>query len=173
MDSYVLCWEDYPYRLAWFVESATALRLASTTKPCTATNKRLPFRGPEALIAAFHGALYHFGTYSIRGRPEPLTHIDFERLPKEVNIMPGSYVQARLPLTRYYNQTRKQIARQFVQYNPWWSPEYDAIIAEFELGTLTASKVFLQQVGFNDALDRALRALEAEGVPTSVILSSR
>lgn len=89
MDSYVLCWEDYPYKLAWFVESATALNLASTAKPREADNKRLPFRGPEALIAAFHGALYHFGTYSIRGEPEPLTQADFARLPKEVGYIPG------------------------------------------------------------------------------------
>ncbi|EPS93246.1 hypothetical protein FOMPIDRAFT_113570 [Fomitopsis schrenkii] len=118
-DSNVLCWEDYPFRLAWFVESATALRLASTTKPRTANDKCLPFRGPEALIAAFHGALYHFGTYSIRGEPEPLTQADFMRLPWE---------------------TKKQISRQFVRFNPWWKPEYNAIIAEFERGTLTASK---------------------------------
>lgn len=56
-------------------------------------------------------------------------------------------------------QTKKQISRQFVRFNPWWKPEYNAIIAEFERGTLTASKVFLNRVGFNDALDLALRSL--------------
>ena len=82
----MVSWEDSTYKIAWFLESATALRLASANS-CAANNERLPHnRGPGDLIATLHGALYYFGAYYIQGGLEPLTQADFMRLPREVRL---------------------------------------------------------------------------------------